>query len=308
MKKRSIVLIFADPSLYFFPRYKDVVYPPFCSQRKGVWYLLYRALFWLGCPLCHIFWGEWKEAAKTAEKVVIFDYGYEKGMETYIKKVNPDCQVYFFCWNKVDKAHSGYRNFRFPQNIYSTDPGDCRRYGFRYNHMFYPRTETRTEGESGRLFFVGTDKGRASYLAALGSLLKSCGVVCDIRILGKGKKRKSYAAMGLAVMERPMKYAEYLENVKKSGILLEIVQSGQTGISMRTTEAIFLSKKLITNNRDIVTYDFYCENNIFVLPTDLESVTGEAIREFLAKPFLPYPEEILEAYSFEDWQKNFCEG
>lgn len=304
MENESLILIFAEPSLYFFPQYKDFVYPPFGSLYKGVWRLVYRALCLAGCPLCRVFWGKWKEKAKNAKMVVIFDYGYEKGMETYIKKINPDCRVYLFCWNKVDKSHSGYKNFRFPENIFSTDPEDCRRYGFRYNHMFYPRIPSKMEGESNRLFFVGTDKGRAEYLSALGRFLKGCGIICDIRIL-RGKKTGEKPEV--TVMDRPMDYSEYLKNLKKSGILLEIVQPGQTAISMRTVEAMVYSKKLITNNPEIVNYDFYRENNIFVIPLNLEKVTVEEIRDFLAKPFLPYSEEMLEAYGFEHWKKNFCE-
>lgn len=307
MKDESIVLIFAKPSLYFFPQYKDLVYSPFGSMYKGVWRFLYRALNLVGCPLCRVFWGQWKEKVKTAKMAVLFDYGYEKGMETYIKKVNPACQVYLFCWNKVDRAHSGYKKFRFPENIFSTDPADCRRYGFRYNHMFYPQVDEKLEGESNRLFFVGTDKGRADYLAALGRFLKSCGVVCDIRILRNKKRDKEPLGEDITAMSCSMAYPEYLENVKRSGILLEIVQPGQTAISMRTAEAMFFSKKLITNNPEIVNYDFYCENNIFLLPQNMETLTSERLRAFLEKPFVPYSKEVLDAYSFEHWKKGFCQ-
>lgn len=307
MPDDALVMIFADPSLYFFPQYKDLVYAPFGSKYKGVWRLIYRALNLVGCPLYRVFWGEWKEKVKSAKMAVIFDYGYEKGMETYIKKVNPTCQVYLFCWNKVDRVHSGYKRFRFSENVFSTDPEDCRKYGFRYNHMFYPIVEKQSAGESNRLFFVGADKGRANALATIGSFMKSCGVDCDIRILRDKKGEKEPLTGDVTVMNRPMAYPEYLENVKRSGLLLEIVQPGQTALSMRTVEAMFFSKKLITDNSEIVNYDFYCKNNILVLPHNLENVTGEEMHEFLAKPFLPYPKEILDAYSFEHWKKGFCE-
>lgn len=306
MNSDSVVIIFAKPSLYFFPQYNDLVYSTFSSMYKGVWRLVYRALILVGCPLCRVFWGEWKEKVKAAKKVVVFDYGYEKGMETYIKKVNPACQVYLFCWNKVDRVHSGYKNFRFPEKIFSTDPGDCRMYGFRYNHMFYPGVEKQPEGESNRLFFVGADKGRADYLSTIAGFMKNCGVVCDIRILRNKKRGENPSKADVTFMSRPMAYSEYLENLKRSGILLEIVQPGQTAISMRTVEAMFFSKKLITNNPEIVNYDFYCENNIFLLPPNPEDLTSEKIQDFLKKPFVPYPKEILDAYSFEHWLNGFC--
>lgn len=306
MKDESVVIIFEKPSLYFFPHYRDIVCAPFCSERKGIWYLVYKALYLTGNPLCQVFWGKWKQKVKKAKMAVIFDYGYQKGMETYIKKVNPDCQVYLFCWNKVDKAHCGYQSFRFPEHIFSTDPEDCRRFGFRYNHMFYPRVTKQPMGERNRLFFVGADKGRADYLSAVGRLMKKSGVVCDIRILRDKKNGKKPSDADVTVLEHPIKYAEYLRNLKKSGILLEVVQTGQTALTMRTMEAMFFSKKLITNNQEIVTYDFYHENNILVLPSNLENVTEEELHCFLEKPFLSYPEEILGAYSFEHWKNGFC--
>ncbi len=307
MSDDSLVMIFAEPSLYFFPQIKGLVYSPFCPRYKGVWRFIYRALNLAGCPLCRLFWGEWKEKVKTVKMAVIFDFGYEKGMEIYIKKVNPACQVYLFCWNKVDRAHSGYKDFRFPENIFSTDPGDCRRYGFRYNHMFYPSVENQPAGESNRLFFVGADKGRADDLAVIGRLLKNCGVVCDIRILRDKKTEEKPLEENVTVINHPIAYPEYLENAKRSGILLEMMQPGQTALSMRTVEAMFFSKKLITNNPEIVNCDFYSENNIFLLPKNLGTLTGEEIHAFLEKPFVPYPKEILDAYGFEHWKKGFCE-
>ncbi len=304
-KDESIVMIYEKPSLYFFPYYKDRVFAPFCSERKGLWYLAYKALYLVGSPLCAVFWGKWKQKIKKAEMVVIFDYGYQTGMETYIKKINPDCEVYLFCWNKIDKVHCNYKNFQFKDHIYSTDPRDCKTYGFKYNHIFYPKVGRQPAGERNRLFFVGTGKGREEYLSAIGSLMKSSGAICDIRIL-KGKKNKTdLSESNLTIIERPMGYSEYLKEMKKSGILLEIIQEGQSAITMRTLEAVFFSKKLITNNPDIVKYDFYCENNIFLLPRDISSVTCEDIREFLGKPFLPYPEEVIEAHSYEHWKKGF---
>lgn len=307
MKDESVVIIFEKPSLYFFSHYRDIVCAPFCSERKGIWYLVYKALYLTGSPLCQVFWGKWKQKVKKAKLAVIFDYGYQRGMETYIKQINPDCQVYLFCWNKVNKVHCSYKNFRFPEHIFSTDPGDCRRYGFRYNHMFYPRVVKQCKGEDNRLFFVGADKGRAGYLSAIGRLMKSSGIACDIRILRDKKTGKNLSEADVTVMNHPMEYAEYLKNLKHSGVLLEIVQTGQTALTMRTLEAMFFSKKLITNNTEIVKYDFYCENNIFVLSPDLETVTGEEIHNFLKKPFLPYPEETLESYGFEHWKNGFCE-
>ena len=73
---------------------------------------------------------------------------------------------------------------------------------------------------------------------------------------------------------------------------------------MRVMESIYLSKKLLTNNRHIVEYDFYDPRNILILPEEGLPAVKE-IQDFLKIPFHPYPDSILDGYSFEHWIKQF---
>lgn len=77
---------------------------------------------------------------------------------------------------------------------------------------------------------------------------------------------------------------------------------------MRVMESIFRSKKLITNNASIKNYEFYNENNIFLLPADLSELPEESLLDFLQKPFVPYPEEVLSYYDFDAWKERFASG
>lgn len=74
---------------------------------------------------------------------------------------------------------------------------------------------------------------------------------------------------------------------------------------MRVLESIYFSKKLITGNEDIIHYDFYNKNNIYLLPKQISSVSIEEIKIFIEKPFLPYSEDILNQYDFEHWKNQF---
>ncbi len=74
---------------------------------------------------------------------------------------------------------------------------------------------------------------------------------------------------------------------------------------MRVLESVFLSKKLITNNPDIVNYDFYTPDNIMLLPENGAPPNPQDIRDFLEKPFVPYSEAVLDSYSFEHWKAQF---
>lgn len=303
--KDDTIIIFQKPELYFFPHYKDMVFSPFGIPERSIRYLIYKVLYLLNLPCCSIFWGDWKEKAKTARQVIIFDYGYQKGMEKYIKKQNPNCRVSLFFWNIITKERINHKLFSDKTAIYSTDKKDCQKYHLKYNHMFYPEEFRRSYREEykDRLFFIGVDKGRAGELYHLWKLFRKCGIHADIRLVPDKNTSKRTAPE--LFTDKRLSYPEYLRSVLRSGILLDINQPGQTALTMRVVESIFLSKKLITNNQDIKNYGFYKEDNIFVLPDNIEDTSEEQIKDFLERPFMPYEEEVIRQFSFEHWKRGF---
>lgn len=300
------LLIFERPELYFFPALSPFVCPAFGVPRRSLRYLIYKVLYVLHLPGTHLFWGSWTKQLAKAKRVIIFDYGYQRGMEHYIHHVNPDCEVLLFFWNLITPDRINHRLFSDKRAIYSTDPGDCARYGFHYNSIFYTRQYYRSPKEqTNRLFFIGQDKGRARALLALKRILTRAGVYCDIRIVSGDKRPSGIRSLGELYTPRRLSYDEYLETVEDCDILLDFNQKGQQALTMRVMEAIFLSKKLITNNAAIQGYDFYNKNNILLLPENPEDLTPEAVRAFLEKPFLPYADEVLCYYDFAAWKERF---
>lgn len=307
MHSKDTVLIFQEPHLYFFPHYEDITFKPFGIPERSFSYLIYKALYICRLPLYAIFWGDWRKHIKTAKKVIIFDYGYQRGMEKYIHKINPDCEVYLFMWNMIDAIHKNHTIFSDKKAIYSTDPGDCQTYNLKYNSIFYPKECAAPYAPMfrNRLFFIGHDKNRGPQIMKLYSLLQKSGIDCDIRLLTRNQNPAYLQECADILTSTPLTYTQYLEEIKHCGILLDIIQPGQKALTMRVMEAIFLSKKLITNNQDIINYDFYTPNNIFVLPTALDEGFVALLQEFIQKPFIPYNEDILNQYDYNNWLKNF---
>ncbi len=307
MHAHDTILIFQKPELYFFPHFKEIVFSPFGIPERSFRYLIYKALYILHIPLCSVFWGDWKKYIKTAKQVIIFDYGYQAGMETYIKKINPSCKVFLFFWNIITEKQKNHKLFTDKNAIYSTDKGCCKTYHFKYNHIFYTRDYylPYTPEHKHQLFFLGADKGRAPYLQKLKKRLEAGGLTCDIRVTTQSKNKEYLHSLSDILTKDSLPYSAYCENIKRSGILLDINQKGQTALTMRVLESIYFSKKLITNNEDIIHYDFYDEHNILLLPKKLSALTPEKIKDFLEKPFHPYGEEILSHYDFEHWKRQF---
>ena len=74
----------------------------------------------------------------------------------------------------------------------------------------------------------------------------------------------------------------------------------QQGLTFRVFEAMGFRKKLITTNADIVNYDFYNANNIFVWTEDSKEIPDA----FFETDYEELPEEIFKKYSLENWLKT----
>ncbi len=85
--------------------------------------------------------------------------------------------------------------------------------------------------------------------------------------------------------------------VKDSRIVLDMQHPKQTGLTMRTIEMLGMNKKLITTNYDIVNYDFYNPQNIFVI--DRENIKID--KEFFLSSYQPLDQVIYDKYSIENW-------
>ena len=62
-------------------------------------------------------------------------------------------------------------------------------------------------------------------------------------------------------------------------------------------EALGYRKKIITNNHDIVNYDFYDKNNIWVV----SETNYEIPTTFFETEYVPIVEEILNKYMLSNW-------
>ena len=98
-----------------------------------------------------------------------------------------------------------------------------------------------------------------------------------------------------------MSYPDYIDEVKKSRVLCDVTQKNQSGLTLRVLEAIFFSKKLITNNLFIEKYDFYNPNNILIYTSH---TTKDDVLSFLMKPYEPVDGEILARYEVTNVFKN----
>ena len=286
------ICIYEEPNNYFLPEFKGSFFEPLKVKKNSLLYYVYGVCSVLSLPMRRFFWGDWKQEIKSCNRVILFDYGYRSGMEKYIKRINPDCKVFLYCWNHVDAAHDVSRKYSEKSNIYSSDLGDCNDYGYTFAPVCYAKSLSRSYKECGnKLFFCGNNKGRKDLVQSFAKKLGESGVGCDLFF---PESREQYLG-----------YYDYLDKLDGYDILLDVNQNGQQGFSLRVLESIYLSKKLFTTNEIIKNFDFYNPNNIFIMDADPNKLDNNAVNEFLAAPYEQVSKDILDEYDYKNWVNFF---
>ena len=93
---------------------------------------------------------------------------------------------------------------------------------------------------------------------------------------------------------------EIINKVVESKVVLDINHPLQYGLTSRSVEAFGANRKLITTNKNIKDYDFYNENNIFIIDREYPKVPVEFFDNSYEKP----SNEMYEYYSLKSWLVN----
>lgn len=177
----------------------------------------------------------------------------------------------------------------------SWDIDDCSKYGLKYqNPSIEPNLLNNISSDN--IFydvcFIGADKGRRKMVKEIDRIISNAGYRTYIHITPDyrffRRLHKDY--------KDKISYNQYLKITSLSNCIIDLVQKGQVGTTMRTMEAIFNRKKLISNNERLKEYDFYNPDNIFIITKD----NIKNIPEFLRTPYIPIRDETLKKYILKD--------
>lgn len=193
-------------------------------------------------------------------------------------------------WNPSPAILRSSRQFKFfvrliklsGIDIWSFDESDSEKYALNYHPQIY--TTSVSERNNTReyvydVLFIGQDKGRFNEIKKINDALCQANMRAYIHMIKDATGIYNEDDNAFLKVE-PVSYEENLSLIKKSKALIDIVQQNQTGLTLRTLEAVFYNKLLVTNNKNIVNYDFYNPDLIFILD---ENYRAEALIDFLNK-------------------------
>lgn len=272
---------------------------PFISADSTVWKFILKIIRCLDAviPVYAVLFGEWWKDIALYDRIIVFDYNATPQMLRRIRKRRPDVELLLWVWNT---APDNIEDFKKYSKVYCFDSSSCKKWNLLYNSQFYffPNKEIldmqSNEEIIHDIYFIGADKGRLKILERLAGTLSELNLKYEFEVLSdKKNKRAPY----IKILDKPKDYIDIIRKISRTRCILEIVKKEQDGISLRVLEALFLNKKLITNNKKIMGYDFYKKENIFVLGED----RMDNLKEFLNSPFYEISVDIKRNYSYERW-------
>lgn len=234
----------------------------------------------------------WEKECTAFDVIILFDtrpnYAY------YAEKIEKACKnttrLVLYFWNPISYS-SDFKKLSPRWELCTFSRDDAFAYKMRYVETFYnPQwPEYQSKEITNDVFFIGTEKGRGEILSKVKSELQSRDLRPDFRIADNRK------ALYSKKYSRYLPYQEVIKLIHKSRAILEILQTGQTGLSLRCMESLYFNKKLITNNVSIRQSVLYSPDRVFIIGID----TWDNIEEFLFRPIAPISQKLKDSFSFD---------
>lgn len=202
-------------------------------------------------------------------------------------------------WDSFKKIRDSENTLLFFNEHFSFEKEDCIKFHLKPITNFYIHKASSIIIPEYDAFFFGAKDSRFEKIKTLFEYLYKKG--WKAKGLLVGKKTKINNNIFLEITQHRIPFSECYTFSENTKIVVDICHPDQEGLSIRPFEAIGLKRKLITNNLNIKNYDFYNENNIFII-NDFENL--DIPNSFLNTPFEELPQNIYEKYHISNWLKN----
>ena len=205
-------------------------------------------------PICFLFFGYLRGK--------ILDWGYYR----YIKKYYPNAKLVCFFQDLVSSnTNLILDKFRkYFDLILSFDHEDAEKYELIYYPLVYSKGcpfRLSDNYSKSDVFFAGKAKNRLNEIISTYEKLSEAGLNCDFHVIDAiGEKPYSKQIDYCSLMP----YDAYLGRLKATHCVLELMQHGGHGYTLRTNEAIVYRKKLLSNNPELLKAPFYHPSYILV--------------------------------------------
>lgn len=255
---------------------------------------------------------------KSYDKVLLVSgqsLSFTEGMIARLKDSQPKAEFVLYQWDATKNFPYIARIQKFFDRCYSFDKDDIAdNPKLRFLPLFYSQRyeeigKIDCDTPKYDLMFVGTaHPQKYKYVKEMAFKLKSAYPNQFIYfyfpsrlvyIYRKVKNREFKKARYKEFHFAPISSEKMDELLTQSRCVLDSAQDGQRGLTIRVLETLGAKRKIITTNSDVVNYDFYKEENIYVYNGSFDLKAP-----FFTKPYKEIEPIIYEKYSLRNWLKE----
>ncbi len=173
-----------------------------------------------------------------------------------------------------------YKAYYQIDQCYSFDQSDCEKYGMQF-FDFYSMIETdEITAEKSDLLYIGNYRNNER-LEIIKAIIKTVQESINYKIRLNSVPKEQINECECIEVNQPMNYNEIVAYTKKTKCILEIINTGQKGNTLRFKEAICYNKKLLTNNESVIHSKYYDPNYIQVF-SDVKKIDWDWVKKDVA--------------------------
>lgn len=223
-----------------------------------------------------------------------------------MKKFFPFSEIVYYAWDSVENFPVIKELLEGCDRSLTFDSSDAQKYNSQLLPLFYSFKE-----ESGNAEYdVSTVMSFfADKIDSFNSILEELPEKLNTNFYLRIRNRIYYYRLKFLYGRKLKKMEKYFqfdslsaqqtkEMLSKAKAVVDCPLPNQIGLTMRTFETLALNRKLITTNKDIVNYDFYTDDNIYIIGTGRKDIL-----KFINSPFNK-EYEISDKYSLQNFVKN----
>lgn len=237
--------------------------------------------------------------AKPNDEIILFNITYPMDI-AWIYQISRQHKLHVWTWNPIEHSYSIKYNKLKRKNIqfYTFDEHDAKTYHMtKLPQVFRPLNRYSTI-PSLDYIFIGQDKNRVRLLDKLTCHLENYGYNGQVKIIGTSSVTPTSKIIKINCP--PISYSEMIEYERSAKVIIDIVQPGQTGATLRVMEAIFLGKKIITNNKSLINEKWYHPSNVFILDDNYNLLPS-----FIKAEYQPITPSLFQHHDVSRWIDNF---
>lgn len=202
-------------------------------------------------------------------------------------------QLTCFLFDGIENFKSQKKTITYFDSIYSYDKRDVEKFNFQFltNYIYDDKIAQNTIVN--KAFNISSFDNRFPLLEKLANYL----TVNQVSFRFIVKKNKLFNHNTIEITKEYFPLNDVKKIISSSLVMVDLQKNNQLGLSFRVFEALGYKKKLITNNQDITTYDFYNKNNIFVINNE----NIEVPIDFFESEYEDIDPLIFNKYKLENW-------